>query len=46
MSSSSYMLLAAREGSDRQTVDENNSMKSKITFAGEHTTYLTINEYK
>ena len=35
---------ASREGNDRQTVDGNNSMKSKTTFVGEHTTYLTLNE--
>ena len=45
MSCSSKMFLAAREGNDRQlTIDGNNSIKSKTTFAGEHTTYLTPNE--
>ena len=38
------MFLAAREGNDRQTADGNNSIKSKTTFVGEHTKYLTLNE--
>ena len=29
---------------DRQTVDGSNSIKSKTTFLGEHTAYLTLNE--
>ena len=38
------MFLAAREGNDGQTADGNNSIKSKTTFVGEHTKYLTLNE--
>ena len=45
MSSSSQIFFAAREGNDSETVDENNSVKSKTTFVGGHTTYLTLNEW-
>ena len=37
--------FAAREGNDSQTVDVYNSVKSKTTFVGGHTTYLTLNEW-
>ena len=39
------MFLAARERNDRQTVDGNNSIKSKTTFVGKHTAYLNLNEW-
>ena len=34
----SLMFFTAREGNDRETVDGNNSVKSKTTFIGEHKT--------
>ena len=33
------------QGNDSQTVDGNNSVKSKTTFVGARTTYLTLNEW-
>ena len=39
MSSSSQIFFAAREGNDSQTVDGNNSVKSKTIFVGGHTTH-------
>ena len=33
------------QGNDSQTVDGNNSVKSKTTFVGARTTYLTLNQW-